>query len=79
MYRWGFCEGGIVVSEQQTIKYLAEAEVCEVHKFCSWVRPCPYCGQSLRDELLTALLEHHNYDSLYASCMELVERYREPK
>lgn len=53
--------------------------VCEVHGFYSWVRPCPHCRQSLRDELLTALLEHHNYDSLYARCMELVERYQESK
>lgn len=70
------------MSEQQTyrgMKYLDEAAVCEVHGFYSWIRSCPYCQQSLRDELLCALIEEHDYDRLYARCMELVERYGEHK
>ena len=30
--------------------------------------------EELRGELLTALIECHDFESLYARCMELVER-----
>lgn len=69
------------MSEQQPIKYLDNPTVCKVHRFCSWVRLCPHCNSSgsLRDDLLWALLHEHNFDGLYARCMELVDRYKEAK